>query len=1316
MPKRLTVAQLQALLEQQAQQMQALMAQNAELMRRLAPEPEPEAAPVPAPKRRGRPRKEAAPAPAPEPEAAPAPKRRGRPRKEAAPEPAPAAEPEAAPVARERKPRRPPTNYTCDITFWSFKRSDGIPIKATEYGDIKEGERVINGMVLIRIKGPVTVAVKVPRGAITDGEYWIISRAGRVGKRLTKSLSNYLMRSDDYRKINRNLESGIVMIQLANVQEQQNVPAHAHAETVNHDGGLAVEQLAHPLIDFEFTEAASLEDAIIALEVGIENACTPNLILKAYSESFAKNGIPLTIDTIAADIGGYIDDGKPYGMTLAQLRMWCDRWGIKLSVFNVHRNLLPELCIAEARRVTHGNINPRHLAVVHHGSHVYLASGLNTRGYKTRAKELEEAIDLELEEDNSESTRAVTADFVAPKHVDSVFMDNINDLPGHFLEWLKETKNDTYRVAYAGDLNQLVFRLMFKCHYEPQVHCAMGQLMSVRIKSHSKWIIITKPHATPVDRAPTITSQLENDTYGGLVDRWNKVLYAPECISTYSPSLMKFVSELHGAPSSFFRSYAGVFTEVDTCKAYTSFLLKLAHLPVFNITDEFRPYNGEKLEDYAFYHVEVHCMKGALAALFRGRTNVLVGVVVKQLVEYGIIDKSQIKAHIRPYRLVSLQPIHDVVKDLWASALPMDAKKAFVNTAIGSTGRMNNTRVRCSLYRDVSEATHYKGNGDVLPLRADGYDQQLYQVTDKQEAKRLNGGLRVLQSMIYHLQRWEAFQRWQAMESEGYEVLGVKVDAVFVVGDISHKQETIDKSTFESIGKVTYTAEDGVIDRREQSIDMESHTLAVPYPKRVVTHLADEYSDELVSLYGQGKKVLAIGAGGCGKTEGVVRYIHAHPEKRFLVCAPTHELIANVNRRLRRNVNGGEQKVRVLKGTTTWKRVYDASFDVPDNVTVITPHKLTRWMPQDRYSPPIDLSVFDVVVFDEVYSIPTDMLCRAIKMLEGSGPLEVYACGDWHQTQPMDSVETSYRWNMIKSYFGETIVELLQNKRLKVEQRERMDAIMTDIFDNATYTPVVVKSHLKPTGELRGMCLSLTNETRKKVNSKLHAAAVAKAARGHVVAVKGKTYYYTQQLVCKEPVKLEEGDIHRNAVVEIVDFQSGAFKVWNGQSERMMRLPHEALGSFGLSYCRTVHSFQGASIEGDFTIIDWEHWHSDAHWLYTAISRCRDLDGVHYYTGTEFQPTAAEKFEGWVARKVEGYRAQDAKRNMRAGDLTAEWVLQQYHSAAGKCAYCNCHMGCEGDCMMTVDRVNSSLPHDMENCVVACLQCNRAKGDKAVMR
>jgi len=141
------------------------------------------------------------------------------------------------------------------------------------------------------------------------------------------------MRSDDYRKINRNLESGIVMIQLANVQEQQNVPAHAHAETVNHDGGLAVEQLAHPLIDFEFTEAASLEDAIIALEVGIENACTPNLILKAYSESFAKNGIPLTIDTIAADIGGYIDDGKPYGMTLAQLRMWCDRWGIKLSVF-----------------------------------------------------------------------------------------------------------------------------------------------------------------------------------------------------------------------------------------------------------------------------------------------------------------------------------------------------------------------------------------------------------------------------------------------------------------------------------------------------------------------------------------------------------------------------------------------------------------------------------------------------------------------------------------------------------------------------------------------------------------------------------------------------------------------------------------------------------------------------------------------------------------------------------------------------------------------------------------------------------------------
>jgi hypothetical protein len=45
--------------------------------------------------------------------------------------------------------------------------------------------------------------------------------------------------------------------------------------------------------------------------------------------------------------------------------------------------------------------------------------------------------------------------------------------------------------------------------------------------------------------------------------------------------------------------------EIDVSKAYTSALIKIDNIPIFNEFDIFQPYNGEIIKDLSLYIVEV---------------------------------------------------------------------------------------------------------------------------------------------------------------------------------------------------------------------------------------------------------------------------------------------------------------------------------------------------------------------------------------------------------------------------------------------------------------------------------------------------------------------------------------------------------------------------------------------------------------------------------------------------------------------------------------------------------------------------------------
>ena len=62
-----------------------------------------------------------------------------------------------------------------------------------------------------------------------------------------------------------------------------------------------------------------------------------------------------------------------------------------------------------------------------------------------------------------------------------------------------------------------------------------------------------------------------------------------------------------------------------------------------------------------------------------------------------------------------------------------------------------------------------------------------------------------------------------------------------------------------------------------------------------------------------------------------------------------------------------------------------------------------------------------------------------------------------------------------------------------------------------------------------------------------------------------------------------------------------------------MTLDIKILSHLKLPYCMTVHSIQGLSIDDKVTIFDCNTPYVDRNYIWTAITRVRDLNNIRYF-------------------------------------------------------------------------------------------------------
>jgi hypothetical protein len=199
------------------------------------------------------------------------------------------------------------------------------------------------------------------------------------------------------------------------------------------------------------------------------------------------------------------------------------------------------------------------------------------------------------------------------------------------------------------------------------------------------------------------------------------------------------------------------------------------------------------------------------------------------------------------------------------------------------------------------------------------------------------------------------------------------------------------------------------------------------------------------------------------------------------------------------------------------------------------------------------------------------------------------------------------------------------------------------------------------------------------------------------------------------------GDIHVNCHYKLLDFNKEKVflqDVLDGDKIELKRFNKKGEDrlckeNFSLPYCRTGHSIQGASIDGNVIIFDSAHRCVTSNWLYVVLTRARNLDRVYVV-----QTLSEDLCDAEIAKKLRNYQQQDVSggraltqgRHIRVQDVR-EASRQQGHC----CALCGGTMNfvnrANDPLNWSIDRINDSLDHNRDNFVLSHVCCNVGHSD-----
>ena len=320
-------------------------------------------------------------------------------------------------------------------------------------------------------------------------------------------------------------------------------------------------------------------------------------------------------------------------------------------------------------------------------------------------------------------------------------------------------------------------------------------------------------------------------------------------------------------------------------------------------------------------------------------------------------------------------------------------------------------------------------------------------------------------------------------------------------------------------------------------------------------------------------------------------------------------------------------------------------------------------------------------------------------------------------------LKSEYLDRCIDIMFPNQII-LEHNKRLKTkEDQEKLKQIKEDIFNLNIDIGTTMRNHfkvIKSPSELKTTKnISFFNFRAEKINKVLQ----DRETNINTFIKFGKNpdfkFYEGLELVCKKYYKAKDKRLFTNYTYIIDKIDNKNFTIIEPVDNVKMAFELKFLSYFKLPYCLTVHSVQGLSIDDKVTLFDCNTPYVSRNFVWTAITRVRELDNITYYEHSpdEIQRLQESQIIQYLKLKIENYKKQDidAKRNICVENyIDVNWLMNEI----GKhdyCSLCNCQYYMVRDsnndirCNISVDRLDNDMDHTKENCHLLCVECNKSK-------
>lgn len=995
-----------------------------------------------------------------------------------------------------------------------------------------------------------------------------------------------------------------------------------------------------------------------------ENSCFYSLLIDAY-KSFFDESKNYNIDFTYSYLWNMIHPDIPYnkdqalGEKLENMMIFFKKYHIRLTCLDYCYNI-----IYEYNPETVSPLRPSSLYILMHDNHIYrLNSGIDR--LKLTVKKLKEAPQEHL------SPYYKIREDISPE-IKYIYTDDINKI-----DLTKKDENKKCMILYNGNMIELLKKFIKEYNYIPSIQYNNDTIiMYVKLGDCRVTIINPENHVCEPDL--DCKSGKEYLTYMLNEQKIYKKLINRSTISNYSDNLIHMLNK-HTRSSAIY-NFCGKKIDcnaIDVYKAYTSNLMEINMLPVYNIFDGFEKYEGGDIREVNLYYIEVICnITEYNRILFYKRFDILTGYVI---LKGNLMKHIKILGVAKPYRYQYID-IKTEISELYSNPdIHIEKKKFIINKIIGLIGKKYNTSSYTKIITNLEEAREYAakydcsitflpltkhlkttieqddeviGDGEYEMMKTEYISEDVVYILKKRNKVHLENGFLPIRHFIYDIMRLKLQRLYNEYRQKGYDIYGVNTDAIMINKKIDPKLPKYE-SPYETIGNYRHEKNKKVRGKEYKFIDNENDLEYINRAPQNDIILDDEYDENEINniLDNNSGVVILADLPGSGKTTIFKKYSKHH---KTLFVAPYRELCYSL-------------KKEGCKACTLH-------------------HLLGITITGERKKTIKDVSDYDVIVFDEIYCNPIEMLCKIEGYIKNNIEKRYYATGDSWQLPPIgDNVIGGLNINY-KEYHNKIIRELFPLsvtlkicKRIKdPKEHDKLVKLKHELFDWSRGYPdfidrlqqILGRDHIIDTlDDIRGSCITLRNLTCEFINDYLHQQIQHPSEYCEFNSVK---YYVGLQIRCRTSFECKKYRYHVNSrhIIDSIDNT----KIVLLEPFKNIKMTHNIsiLKNFSLDYAQTCSSLQGLTKEGDVTIFNIGSQMCDSEWIWTAVTRCTSLKHIYIYNVDNKQQKNIEITHKLI-KKVEELKLIDIEKNLFVGIynyITPDDICNKMNAQAFQCLFC----------------------------------------------